>query len=88
MAADWHAATLAGDHVIMLAERHYDVDDLNQRARNHLTRNGTISGPALLVDDLTFQAGDRVLCDGTTAASGSATGPSAPSPTSTRTNAR
>ena len=62
MAADWHAATLAGDHVLMLAERHYDVDDLNQRARQHLTRNGTITGPALDIDDLTFQAGDRVLC--------------------------
>ena len=62
MAADWHAATLAGDHVLMLAERRYDVDDLNQRARRHLTRNGTITGPALEVDDLTFQAGDRVLC--------------------------
>ena len=47
MAADWHAATLAGDHVIMLAERHYDVDDLNQRARRYLTRNGTLTGPAL-----------------------------------------
>ncbi len=62
MAADWHAATLAGDHVLMLAERRYDVDDLNQRARRHLTRNGTITGPALHIDDLTFQAGDRVLC--------------------------
>ncbi len=62
MAADWHAATLAGDHVVMLAERRYDVDDLNQRGRRHLTRNGTITGPALHIDDLTFQAGDRVLC--------------------------
>ena len=62
MAADWHAATLAGDHVLMLAERRYDVDDLNERARRHLTRNGTLTGPALEVDDLTFQAGDRVLC--------------------------
>jgi Ti-type conjugative transfer relaxase TraA len=62
MAADWHAATLAGNKVLMLAERHYDVDDLNQRARRHLTRNRTITGPALDVDDLTFQAGDRVMC--------------------------
>ena len=62
MAADWHAATLAGDHVLMLAERHYDVDDLNRRARLYLTRNGTLTGPALDIDDLTFQAGDRVLC--------------------------
>ena len=63
MAADWHAATLAGDHVLMLAERHYDVDDLNQRARLD-TSPATAPSPDLpsTVDDLTFQAGDRVLC--------------------------
>ena len=62
MAADWHAATLAGDHVLMLAERHYDVDDLNQRARS--TSPATAPSPDLPshIDDLTFQAGDRVLC--------------------------
>jgi conjugative relaxase-like TrwC/TraI family protein len=32
IAADWHAATLAGEKVVMLAERRHDVDDLNHRA--------------------------------------------------------
>ncbi len=62
MAADWYAATLTGQQVIMLAERHYDVDDLNQRARRHLTNSGALSGPALDANGHTFQTGDRVLC--------------------------
>ena len=62
MAADWYAGTLAGDNVVMLAERRHDVDDLNERARQHLTHGGVLTGPELSVAALTFQAGDRILC--------------------------
>jgi hypothetical protein len=62
MAADWYAATLTGHQVIMLAERHHDVDDLNERARRHLTNAGALTGPALDANGHTFQTGDRVLC--------------------------
>jgi hypothetical protein len=58
MAADWHAATLTGENVVMLAERRHDVDDLNHRAR----RRRELRGPNLDVAGRTFQAGDRVLC--------------------------
>ncbi len=58
MAADWHAATLAGETVVMLAERRHDVDDLNHRAR----RRRELCGPSLDVAGRTFQAGDRVRC--------------------------
>jgi conjugative relaxase-like TrwC/TraI family protein len=62
MTADWYAATLAGDRVVMLAERRYDVDDLNRRARNHYAAAGHVSGPVLDIEGRVFQAGDRVLC--------------------------
>jgi conjugative relaxase-like TrwC/TraI family protein len=62
MTADWYAATLAGDRVVMLAERRYDVDDLNRRARHHYTAAGRLSGPVLDIEGRVFQAGDRVLC--------------------------
>ncbi len=62
MAADWYAATLTGQQVIMLAERHHDVDDLNHRARGHLTSSGALTGPELDANGHTFQTGDRVLC--------------------------
>jgi hypothetical protein len=62
MAADWYAATVAGDTVVMLAERRYDVDDLNERARRHLIRGGVLTGPELCVAADVFQTGDRILC--------------------------
>ncbi len=62
IAADYHAATLAGEQVVILAQRHHDVDDLNQRARRHLAANHQLHGPTLDIDGRAFQAGDRVLC--------------------------
>jgi hypothetical protein len=62
IAADWYAATLAGDRVVMLAERRHDADDLNRRARNHRAADGHLHGPAVQVEGRDFQAGDRVLC--------------------------
>jgi conjugative relaxase-like TrwC/TraI family protein len=62
MAADWYAATMAGDFTVLIAERRYDVDDLNRRARRHLACAGGLTGAALDVGTLSFQAGDRVMC--------------------------
>ena len=61
MTADWWAATLAGDRVLMLATRWSDVDDLNARARAHLQEAGKLTGPALTVDERPYQAGDRIM---------------------------
>ena len=61
MTADWWAATLAGDQVLMLATRWSDVDDLNARARAHLQAAGMLTGPTLTVDDRPYQAGDRIM---------------------------
>jgi conjugative relaxase-like TrwC/TraI family protein len=62
IAADWHAATLAGERAVILAERRYDVADLNRRVRERLSANHQLQGPILTVDGAAFQAGDRVLC--------------------------
>jgi len=61
MAADWWAATLAGDRVLMLATRWSDVDDLNARARAHLHEAGALTGPVLTVDERPYQTGDRIM---------------------------
>jgi Ti-type conjugative transfer relaxase TraA len=62
IAGDWHAATVAGDQVVMLAERRHDVDDLNHRARHLRAAAGALTGPTLDLDGRSFQTGDRVLC--------------------------
>jgi conjugative relaxase-like TrwC/TraI family protein len=61
MAADWWAATVAGESALMLAGRRSDADDLNARARVRMAAAGRLSGPELVVDDRPYQAGDRVL---------------------------
>ena len=61
MTADWWAATLAGDRVLMLATRWSDVDDLNARARAHLQEAAKLTGPVLTVDERPYQAGDRIM---------------------------
>ena len=61
MVADWWAATLAGDRVLMLASRWSDVDDLNARARHHYQTAGRLTGPTLIVDERPYQAGDRIM---------------------------
>jgi conjugative relaxase-like TrwC/TraI family protein len=61
LVADWWGARLAGEHVIMLAERRSDVDDLNRRARTCLEPTGRLHGPTLLVDGVPFQAGDEII---------------------------
>ena len=61
MSADWWAATLAGDQVLMLATRWSDVDDLNARARTQLQEAGHLTGPTLTVEERPYQAGDRIM---------------------------
>jgi len=61
MAADWRAATLAGERVLMLASRWSDVDDLNARARLHCLSDDLLSGPTLIIDERPYQAGDRIM---------------------------
>ena len=51
MVADWWAHRVAGDTTAMVAYRRNDVDDLNGRARAHLTRTGQVTGPELVIDD-------------------------------------
>ena len=61
MVADWWAATLAGDHVVMLASRSADVDDLNARARHHYHDAGQLTGATLIANERPYQAGDRIM---------------------------
>ncbi len=61
MAADWWAASLRHDRVLMVAARWSDVDDLNARARQRVASGGELSGPELEIDGRPYQAGDRVV---------------------------
>ncbi|MBL7499775.1 relaxase domain-containing protein [Frankia sp. CNm7] len=45
----------------LMAERHREVEALNQAARAILTADGTLTGPALTVAGRQFQAGDEVV---------------------------
>ena len=59
MVADWWAGSLRNENVLMVAARHYDVDDLNARARSHRQTAGELTGPTLELDGRPNQAGDR-----------------------------
>ena len=61
LVADWLAATAAGRDAVMLGLRRDDGDDLNQRARQALIREGRLGPEVLAVDDVRFAVGDRVL---------------------------
>jgi len=70
-AAWWTAATAQGtrapsEQVVMLAVRRTDVDELNLRARAHMTAAGRLRGPVLTVAvspyaDRSFAGGDLVI---------------------------
>jgi conjugative relaxase-like TrwC/TraI family protein len=70
-AAWWSAATTdmakaPSEQVVMLAVRRTDVDELNLRARAHMTSAGRLTGPGVTVAvspyaDRTFSAGDLVI---------------------------
>jgi ATP-dependent exoDNAse (exonuclease V) alpha subunit len=63
--ADWyrHVAT-TGDLTsgLLIAHSNDTVADLNQHARSLLHAANRLSGPALETGEMTFQAGDRILC--------------------------
>ena len=61
MVADWWAANLRGDRVLMVAARWADVDDLNARARQRVAAAGMLSGSVLEIDGRPYQVGDRVM---------------------------
>ncbi|HTD49052.1 MAG TPA: MobF family relaxase, partial [Acidimicrobiia bacterium] len=61
MVADWWAASLRNEQVLMVAARRYDVDDLNARARILADAAGHLTGPTLELDGRPYQAGDRVM---------------------------
>jgi conjugative relaxase-like TrwC/TraI family protein len=61
MVADWWAAHLRGDRVLMLAGRWSDAEDLNARARRRVHAAGQLSGPVLALDGRPYQAGDRIM---------------------------
>jgi len=48
--------------VLLIGHRNTTVDQLNRRARSLVGDAGLLDGPALDVNDRTFQAGDRVVC--------------------------
>lgn len=62
MVADWWAARLAGEKVVMIAARWSDVDDLNARARVRMQLAERLIGPELVVDERPYQTGDEVMC--------------------------
>ena len=55
----WADASRAGENSIMLAARRDDVHALNQLARTAVEHR--LSGPGMLIDGATFQAGDLVM---------------------------
>jgi hypothetical protein len=48
--------------VLLIGHRNTTVDQLNRRARSLVGEARLLDGPALDVNDRTFQAGDRVVC--------------------------
>ncbi|MBW3662692.1 MAG: relaxase domain-containing protein [Actinobacteria bacterium] len=58
----WQAVAEFGDDALMIAARRVDIDDLNARAREHLTAAGELHGPALIAAGREFHRGDRILC--------------------------
>lgn len=48
--------------VLLIGDRNTTVHQLNQQARARLTRDGRLTGPAVVTSDRTFQRGDRIVC--------------------------
>ena len=64
LVADWAQAYASADDaagVVMLGLTNHDVDDLNDRAREHLVAAGLLSGDEVAVGDRGFRVGDRVV---------------------------
>jgi ATP-dependent exoDNAse (exonuclease V) alpha subunit len=58
---DWWAARSRGQTALMIAARHHDVEDLNQRARQFLTAAGHLGPDQLDVGGRRFAVGDEIL---------------------------
>ncbi len=61
MVEDWFAATRRGSAAVMLALYRSDVDDLNLLARQRMKAHHRLGLAELVVDDLPFAVGDRVV---------------------------
>lgn len=57
----WAADQAAGADTALLAWRRVNVAELNARARDWMATTGRLSGPALIVGDLAYQAGDQIV---------------------------
>jgi conjugative relaxase-like TrwC/TraI family protein len=60
-ALDWHQRFVAGEDAVMIARRTRDVADLNARARELLTADGTLGRETVRVGEQDFAIGDRVV---------------------------
>jgi len=61
LVSDWHAARTAGVDALMVASHLHAVDDLNDRARQLLQREGQLKPDMVRVGRRVFTVGDEVL---------------------------
>jgi conjugative relaxase-like TrwC/TraI family protein len=61
LAGDWHELRRSGSDAVMMARRRQDTADLNMRARQLLVADGELTQTVMVVDDLEFAIGDRVV---------------------------
>jgi conjugative relaxase-like TrwC/TraI family protein len=61
MVDDWWTERSDGVEALMLAARHIQVDDLNQRARQRMRTAGRLGDREVLLGDRIFAVGDTVL---------------------------
>ncbi len=61
LAGDWHELRRSGSDAVMMARRRQDTGDLNMRARQLLVADGELTQTVMVVDDLEFAIGDRVV---------------------------
>jgi conjugative relaxase-like TrwC/TraI family protein len=61
IADDWFAHVQAGGSDPMIAGTNHVRRSLNERARERMAASGALTGAALTVDDVVFQAGDWVV---------------------------
>ena len=62
---DWYRhVTATGDLTsgLLIAYDNDTVTELNEEARTHIAASNRLDGPALEIEERTFQAGDRILC--------------------------
>lgn len=61
LVADWWAARVRGEDVVMLAGRRSEVAELNVHGRLRALHSGQLIGPTLEVDGVPFQRGDTIM---------------------------